>query len=97
MKKENNKIEEIEMQLPVEDGEIEETIETIAEVKPRWSLKKKLAIGGAVIAGLLLGAFALGHKSSDDSDDNCDAALTSGDEEIPDAVIEEICEEQPVE
>ena len=78
-----------------------ESIETTEEVpvenetaevsKPKWSLKKKLLIGGGVVAGLVLGVITLGCKKSDapaddeaeDSDVNdvvADATVTDSDE-----------------
>ena len=38
--------------------------------KPKWSLKKKLLIGGGVLAGLVLGAVALGTKKSAGGNDD---------------------------
>ena len=80
-----------------EDGVLEEN-ETTEVSKPKWSLKKKLLIGGGVLAGLVLGAVALGSKKSvepaedlvEDSDDDDEVADTdvTGSEEIPEKIEE---------
>ena len=80
-----------------EDGVLEEN-EMTEVSKPKWSLKKKLLIGGGVLAGLVLGAVALGSKKSvepaedlvEDSDDDDEVADTdvTGSEEIPEKIEE---------
>ena len=80
-----------------EDGVLEEN-ETTEVSKPKWSLKKKLLIGGGVLAGLVLGAVALGSKKSvepaedlvEDSDDDDEVTDTdvTGSEEIPEKIEE---------
>lgn len=93
--KKNEKIEdktEMEITEVIEEAE-EATEETVLEGKTRLSLKKKIGIGAAVAVGLVLGAFALGHKSgSNDADE----------EDVPESDSEEIldieaCEEIPAE
>ena len=80
-----------------EDGVLEEN-ETTEVSKPKWPLKKKLLIGGGVLAGLVLGAVALGSKKSvapaedlvEDSDDDDEVTDTdvTGSEEIPEKIEE---------
>ena len=80
-----------------EDGVLEEN-EMTEVSKPKWSLKKKLLIGGGVLAGLVLGAVALGSKksvepaedlveNSDDDDEVTDTDVT-GSEESPEKIEE---------
>lgn len=66
MKKNIKKLEVINM----ENDEMREEILEETEVgKNKWSLKKKLLIGGGILAGLVLGAVALGSRKSADVDD----------------------------
>jgi len=56
---------------------IEETEEVKTEVKkPKWSLKKKLLVGGGVVLGLVLGAIALGSKNKTTAEQLTDASET---------------------
>lgn len=57
----NEKIVESE-EFNVDSENNEEVTEMV--IKPKWSLKKKLMLGGGVLAGLVLGAMALGSKKS---------------------------------
>lgn len=73
-----------------------ESIETTEEVpvenktvevsKPKWSLKKKLLIGGGVVAGLVLGVITLGCKKSD----------TPVDDEAEDSDVDDVVAEATV-
>ena len=72
--------------------------ETVEVSKPKWSLKKKLLIGGGVLAGLVLGVVTLGCKKSDapaddeaeDSDvDDVVAEATVADSDEAPANVEE--------
>ena len=81
MKKNIKKLEVIDMENETRNEVLEEN-ETVEAGKPKWSLKKKLLIGGGVLAGLVLGAVALGNKkgadatddqTEDSEDDNTDA------------------------
>ena len=59
----------------MENSEVE-VVET-APVKKAWSLKKKLAVAGAALLGLGIGAFALTRKgkseaTATDEDEFCD-------------------------
>ena len=98
MSKNIKKVRNIDMEnIEREDGVLEEN--EVTEVsKPKWSLKKKLLIGGGVLAGLVLGAVALGSKksvepaedlveNSDDDDEVADTDVT-GSEEIPEKIEE---------
>jgi len=79
------KIETIEQEVnsnEVLDKESETTTEFVVmeTSKPKWSWKKKLAVGGGIVLGLILGAVAtvLGTKPTDsyatvdDDDDDFD-------------------------
>lgn len=78
------------------DGIILEENEATEVGKPKWSLKKKLMIGGGVLAGLALGAVALVVKNAvpannqmEASDDYEDVDNDTPDsEEIPETVAE---------
>ena len=98
MSKNIKKVRNIDMEnIEREDGVLEEN--EVTEVsKPKWSLKKTLLIGGGVLAGLVLGAVALGSKksvepaedlveNSDDDDEVADTDVT-GSEEIPEKIEE---------
>ena len=99
MSKNIKKVRNIDMEnIEREDGVLEEN-ETTEVSKPKWSLKKKLLIGGGVLAGLVLGAVALGSKKSvepaedlvEDSDDDDDEVAdtdVTGSEEIPEKIEE---------
>ena len=63
---------------------------TMAVEKPKWSLKKKLLIGGGVVAGLALGALALGLKKGSANAE--DAEDFDGDDEIIDADVTDVTE-----
>ena len=98
MSKNIKKVRNVDMEnIEREDGVLEEN-ETTEVSKPKWSLKKKLLIGGGVLAGLVLGAVALGSKKSvepaedlvEDSDDDDEVTDTdvTGSEEIPEKIEE---------
>ena len=98
MSKNIKKVRNIDMEsIEREDGVLEEN-EMTEVSKPKLSLKKKLLIGGGVLAGLVLGAVALGSKKSvepaedlvEDSDDDDEVADTdvTGSEEIPEKIEE---------
>jgi uncharacterized membrane protein YcjF (UPF0283 family) len=98
MSKNIKKVRNIDVEnIEREDGVLEEN-ETTEVSKPKWSLKKKLLIGGGVLAGLVLGAVALGSKKSvepaedlvEDSDDDDEVTDTdvTGSEEIPEKIEE---------
>ena len=98
MSKNIKKVRNIDVEnIEREDGVLEEN-EMIEVSKPKLSLKKKLLIGGGVLAGLVLGAVALGSKKSvepaedlvEDSDDDDEVADTdvTGSEEIPEKIEE---------
>lgn len=64
-------------------GENENGTVTMEVEKPKWSLRKKLLIGGGVLAGLVIGAIALGSKKAkpgaedvEDSEDGDEAIDT---------------------
>ena len=92
MKDEEMKTVEQEVEEVEETGESksEDTASVTVVSKPKWSLKKKLLIGGGVVLGLVLGALALGTKTSatadevmpESGDDNTgeEAAVTSDEE-----------------
>lgn len=96
MSKNIRKLRNIDMDnIEIKDEILEEN-ETIEVSKPKWSLKKKLLIGGGVLAGLVLGAVALGSKKSavsaddqvedsEDDDEVIDMDVTVS-EEIPEKV-----------
>ena len=97
MSKNIKKVRNIDVEnIEREDGVLEEN-ETTEVSKPKWSLKKKLLIGGGVLAGLVLGAVALGSKKSvepaedlvenSDDDEVTDTDVT-GSEEIPEKIEE---------
>lgn len=97
MNKNIKKVRSIDMEnIEREDGVLEEN-EMTEVSKPKWSLKKKLLIGGGILAGLVLGAVALGSKKSvepaedlvdsDDDDEVADTDVT-GSEEIPEKIEE---------
>lgn len=77
----NEKIVEIEESNIDSEKNNEEVTEMV--IKPKWSLKKKLMLGGGVLAGLVLGAMALGSRKSTsdgvsvdiDEDDEADNAV----------------------
>jgi uncharacterized membrane protein YcjF (UPF0283 family) len=98
MSKNIKKVRNIDMEnIEREDGVLEEN-EMTEVSKPKLSLKKKLLIGGGVLAGLVLGAVALGSRKSvepaedlvEDSDDDDEVADTdvTGSEEIPEKIEE---------
>jgi len=58
---ENEKIESEDTESEVLENK--EAEETDMKKKPKWSLKKKLIVGGGVVLGLILGAVALGSKN----------------------------------
>ena len=98
MSKNIKKVRNIDVEnIEREDGVLEEN-ETTEVSKPKWSLKKKLLIGGGVLAGLVLGAVTLGSKKSvepaedlvEDSDDDDEVADTdvTDSEEIPEKIEE---------
>lgn len=98
MSKNIKKVRNIDMEnIEREDGVLEEN-EMTEVSKPKLSLKKKLLIGGGVLAGLVLGAVVLGSKKSvkpaenlvEDSDDDDEVADTdvTGSEEIPEKIEE---------
>jgi len=64
MSKNIEELEENDMDNFEEMNEISEENETAVVVKPKWSLKKKMMIGGGIFAGLILGAVALGFKKA---------------------------------
>lgn len=71
MKHNNKKVEVIEMEnVNNMNEEVEETGEIIEEeVKEKMSLKKKIMIGCGVVAGLVIGAVALGSRKCNDAED----------------------------
>ena len=97
MSKNIKKVRNIDVEnIEREDGVLEEN-ETTEVSKPKWSLKKKLLIGGGVLAGLVLGAVALGSKKSaepaedlveDSDDDEVTDTDVTGSEEIPEKIEE---------
>ena len=56
--------------------------ETVKVGKPKWSLKKKLIVAGAAVAGLILGAVALSIKKSPNASDDQDGIDDTEDEEL---------------
>lgn len=94
MNKNIKKSEVIEMENNNMDEEILEENEMTKVGKPKWSLKKKLMIGGGIIAGLVLGAIALGSKKSVNTTDDQVEDSDNDDEEVTDdiTVTEEITE-----
>lgn len=82
------KVEKAEIIDIVDTETVDTTEETTTKAKkPKWSLKKKLLIGGGVLVGLIFGACALGIKKEEivecqleDSNDD--------DEEIEDEVVD---------
>lgn len=65
MKKNIKKSEVINM----ENDEMREEILEETEVGGnKWSLKKKLLLGGGILAGLVIGAVALGRRKSANND-----------------------------
>ena len=96
MSKNIKKVRNIDMEnIEREDGVLEEN-EMTEVSKPKLSLKKKLLIGGGVLAGLVLGAVALGSRKSvepaedlvEDSDDDDEVADmdVTGSEEISEKI-----------
>ena len=98
MSKNIKKVRNIDMENIETKDEVLEENEMTEVSKPKWSLKKKLLIGGGVLAGLVLGAVALGSKKSveptedqvEDSEDDDEVANAdvTGSEEIPEKVEE---------
>ena len=99
MSKNIKKVRNIDVEnIEREDGVLEENEKMTEVSKPKWSLKKKLLIGGGVLAGLVLGAVTLGSKKSvepaedlvEDSDDDDEVADTdvTDSEEIPEKIEE---------
>jgi len=99
MSKNIEKLEKVEEENIETKEEITEESETIEVSKPKWSLKKKLLIGGGILAGLALGAIALISKKSvettdeqeEDSEDDDNVTDTDApeSEEIPEKVEEQ--------
>jgi hypothetical protein len=84
MKKNKKKLEVINM----ENDEMREEILEETEVGGnKWSLKKKLLLGGGILAGLVLGAVALGRRKSanNDNEDAEDFDYDYGKETIEEA------------
>ena len=81
MSKKIRKSEVIDMEDYTTKDEILEENETTKVGKPKWSLKKKLLIGGGILAGLVLGAVALGTKKAVPADDQTED-LDNDDEEV---------------
>lgn len=69
MKDEEMKTVEQEVEEVEEENKSEDTANVTVVSKPKWSLKKKLLIGGGVVLGLVLGALALGTKTSTTADE----------------------------
>lgn len=79
-----------------------ETEVEVTVVKTKWSLKKKLMIGGGIFAGLVLGAIALGSKKGGNVDidqvedlDNDDEEYNITEEDVED--VETIISDEPKE
>ena len=71
MSKNNKNVQNITAQETAEVEVLDQDECVVPEVvKPKWSLKKKLLIGGGILAGLVLGAVALGLKKSDKPTDD---------------------------
>lgn len=51
-------------------------------VTPKWSLQKKLMLGGGILAGLVLGAVALGSKKAKDTNEACCEFDENNEEEV---------------
>ena len=80
----NNNMEVVEMEAMDNEMEI---IEEVAETtkKPKWSLKKKLMLGGGILVGLVVGAVALGAKKTNAADETSDDSEEDAEEEVVDA------------
>lgn len=81
--KRNNvaKLEIVKEEEVMENQEVE-VVET-TPVKKKWSTKKKLAVAGAAVLGLVLGAVALTHKNKNVEEE------TGEDEDVGIEVIDE--------
>jgi hypothetical protein len=82
--KRNNVALELVKEEEVMETEVE-VVET-APVKKKWSVKKKLAVAGAAVLGLVIGAIALSHKNknveeADSKDEAIDMEEVVGEEE----------------
>lgn len=96
MKRNMRKSEVIDMaNNETEEGVLEENAP--AKVgKTKWSLKKKLLIGGGIVVGLVVGAVALGSKKTtkpeDDQavDSEYEDEETSSDDAIPEETAETV-------
>lgn len=96
MSKKYTKLEVVDMEDIKTNDEILEEDEVTEVVKPKWSLKKKLMIGGGVAAGLVLGAIALGSKKATPAEDPIEDSEDDNEEEDDEEelvyLVEEIAE-----
>lgn len=82
--------ENVDYEVIYDENEIGEEIREV-NVKSKWSLKKKLMLGGGVLVGLVLGAVAFNRKKDNDIDDEAEDDFCE-DESDYTSTEEEICE-----
>ena len=90
MSKKIRRSEVIDMANNETENEVYEETMTAKVGKPKWSLKKKLLIGGGIVGGLILGAVALGTSKKTKSENDQPADYEDENEEVSnDEVVSE--------
>lgn len=79
LKKNNNEVNETE--------KVEGTEEEVV-MKPKWGLKKKLAIGGGLLALAVGGLVTLYNKGKESTNESCDNDEDDNDEDFDDDEVE---------
>ncbi len=96
MKKDKGRKPEVVEVVELNEEQIPEVVEEVTKVaKPKWSLKKKLMIGGGVLAGLAIGAIALINKQGGANIDQVEAEDDYADSaDVVETTTEEVQEEE---
>ena len=90
MSKKIRKSEVIDMANNETENEVYEETMTAKVGKTKWSLKKKLLIGGGIVGGLILGAVALGTSKKTKPENDQPADYEDENEEVSnDEVVSE--------